>query len=106
MGAFTVVLAALRATSTGSIASARAPLSNGLPPESDLIYARAAIANVLGRDGHDRSAPWENPRTGTRGTVTAIKDAHTLVVEWEDWQGKGAKAEPGAPAAEQQETMF
>ena len=65
-----------KAEVTGSIASARAPLSNGLPPESDLIYARAAIANVLGRDGHDLSAPWENPRTGARGTVTPIASAY------------------------------
>lgn len=57
---------------TGSVAAARAPLASGMPPESDLIYARTAISEVLGRNGKDLSAPWENPRSGARGTVTPI----------------------------------
>ena len=48
-----------------------------MPPESDLIYARAAIAEVLVRNGKDLSAPWENPRSGARGTVTPIAAAYS-----------------------------
>ena len=62
---------------TGSIAAARAPLTSGMPPESDLIYARVAIADVLGRNGKDLSAPWENPRSGARGTVTPIASSYS-----------------------------
>jgi hypothetical protein len=61
-----------KADVTGSVAAARAPLASGMPPETDLIYARVAIAEVLGRNGQDLSAPWENPRSGARGTVTPI----------------------------------
>jgi surface antigen len=49
----------------------------GLPPDGDLAYARAAASDVLTRDGKDASAPWENPRTGARGTVTPIASAYT-----------------------------
>jgi surface antigen len=48
-----------------------------LPPDGDLAYARAAAADVLARGGKDASAPWENPRTGARGTVTPIAAAYT-----------------------------
>ena len=65
-----------KADVTGSVAAARAPLSSGLPPETDLIYARTAIADVLNRNGKDLSAPWENPRSGARGTVTPIASAY------------------------------
>ena len=44
--------------------------------ESDLVYARAAAAEVLARGGKDASAPWENPSTGARGTVTPIATAY------------------------------
>lgn len=63
-----------KADVTGSVL--RAPISAGLPPETDLIYARAAIAEVLNRNGKDLSAPWENPRSGARGTVTPIAAAY------------------------------
>ena len=49
----------------------------GLPPDGDLAYARAAASDVLTRGGKDASAPWENPRTGARGTVTPIASAYT-----------------------------
>ena len=45
--------------------------------EGDLVYARAAAAEVLTRGGKDASAPWENPATGARGTVTPIATAYT-----------------------------
>ena len=48
-----------------------------LPPDTDLAYARAAASDVLARGGKDASAPWENPRTGARGTVTPIASAYT-----------------------------
>jgi surface antigen len=48
-----------------------------LPPEPDLAYARAAASAVLSRGEKDTSMPWENPHTGTRGTVTPIASAYT-----------------------------
>jgi surface antigen len=48
----------------------------GLPPEGDLAYARAAASEVLTRGGKDASAPWENPSTGARGTVTPVATAY------------------------------
>jgi surface antigen len=49
-----------------------------LPPDADLAYARAAVSAVLSRGEKDTSMPWENPGTGTRGTVTPIASAYTL----------------------------
>jgi surface antigen len=43
--------------------------------DSDLDYARAAAAQALATDG--KSVPWENPRTGARGTITPIANAYT-----------------------------
>lgn len=48
-----------------------------LPPESDLVFTKAAVAQVLSRSGNDASEPWENPRSGARGTVTPITLAYT-----------------------------
>jgi surface antigen len=45
-------------------------------PEADLAYARAAAVDVVSRDGKTLSAPWENPNTGARGTVTPIAQAY------------------------------
>jgi hypothetical protein len=45
-------------------------------PDSDLAYARAAALEVVAREGRARSAPWENPRTGARGTVTPLANAY------------------------------
>ncbi len=44
--------------------------------ENDLAYARAAAVEVVAREGQARSAAWENPRTGARGTVTPIATAY------------------------------
>ena len=58
---------------TGSLPSpSGGKLSSGLPPEGDMAYARAAIADVLGKGRKDASTAWENPATGARGTVTPI----------------------------------
>ena len=48
-----------------------------LPPDADLAYARAAATAVLSRGEKDTSMPWENPSTGTRGTVTPVAAAYT-----------------------------
>lgn len=48
-----------------------------LPPDGDLIYARAAATEVLRRGKKDASVPWENPQSGARGTVTPIASAYT-----------------------------
>jgi surface antigen len=61
---------------TGSIASASAARGATLSAV-DLPYARAAAAEVLDKGGEDASAPWENPRTGARGTVTPINAAYS-----------------------------
>lgn len=49
----------------------------GLPPDTDLVYARAAASEVLRRGEKNSSLPWENPHTGARGTVTPIASAYT-----------------------------
>lgn len=96
---------------TGSIkpqANAAAP-TNGLPPEADLAYARAAVSDLLGKNGVTASQPWENPRTGARGTVTPIRAAYQnggttcrdflasyLRDRTETWlQGEACRAEKG-----------
>ncbi len=47
-----------------------------LPPDHDLVYARAAATEVLDRGVKNASAPWENPNSGARGTVTPIASAY------------------------------
>ena len=65
---------------TGSVATPRAtPVSattTGLPSETDLVFARMAIVDVLKRGSKEISAPWENPSSGARGTVTPIASAY------------------------------
>jgi surface antigen len=48
-----------------------------LPPDADLSFARVAVGEVLSRGAKDASVPWENPRSGARGTVTPIASAYT-----------------------------
>jgi hypothetical protein len=50
---------------------------NGLPGGADLGMAKAAATEAVARGGKDVSVPWENPRTGARGTVTPIALAYT-----------------------------
>ena len=67
---------------TGSIAPAGnrttdiAPSPSEGRMESDLTYARAVVSEVLSRGGKDASAPWTNPQTGARGTVTPLASAY------------------------------
>jgi len=63
---------------TGSISST-SPTSvpaSDLSRDNDLAIARAAAAEALAADG-SKSTPWENPRTGARGTITPIANAYT-----------------------------
>ena len=62
---------------TGTVASSGTKEEAQLPPPADLAYARAAANAVLSRGEKDSSMPWENPSTGTRGTVTPIASAYT-----------------------------
>ena len=67
---------------TGSIAPGPVAATTGEasaegPAEADLAIARAAASEVLGRGGKDTSAPWENPKTGARGTVTPVASSYT-----------------------------
>jgi hypothetical protein len=48
-----------------------------LPPDGDLVFARAAASEVLRSGKQGASQPWENPATGARGTVTPIASAYT-----------------------------
>jgi surface antigen len=50
--------------------------SAALPPEADLVLAKTAVHDVMSRGDQDTSLPWENPRTGARGTVTPIAAAY------------------------------
>ena len=67
-----------RPTTTGSITPPPgAKAASKLPPAGDLVYARAAVSEVLRRGKKDASLPWENPRSGARGTVTPIASGYT-----------------------------
>jgi surface antigen len=63
---------------TGAILSPPSPEGAGLPPASDLAYAKVAAAEVMRRDAKDASLPWENPASGARGTVTPIATAYRV----------------------------
>lgn len=65
----TAQASAIQPETTGSV-------SGPMPPESDLVFARAAASEVLGRGGKDASTAWENPQSGARGTVTPIASAY------------------------------
>ncbi len=62
---------------TGSVPSSTPAAAPNLPSEADLVYARAAVSEVLTRGAKTTSASWENPKTGARGTVTPIASAYT-----------------------------
>ena len=57
---------------TGSILSHPSPEGTGLPPASDLAYAKVAAVEVVSLDRADASLPWQNPASGARGTVTPL----------------------------------
>jgi len=61
---------------TGSIPPVR-QLGTADLTESDLALARNAAADILSRGKKDASQPWENPQTGTRGSVTPLASSYT-----------------------------
>ena len=62
---------------TGAAGASRSVKVSGPALETDLVFARLAIVEVLGHGGKkDISAPWENPSSGARGTVTPIASAY------------------------------
>ena len=61
---------------TGSVATPASASVAGLPAETDLVFARMAIVDVLTRGAKQISSPWENPGSGARGTVTPIASAY------------------------------
>jgi surface antigen len=65
---------------TGTLQQPAAPAIKpvaDLPPEGDLVIARAAVSEVMSKGGKDTSVSWENPKTGARGTVTPIAAARS-----------------------------
>jgi hypothetical protein len=61
---------------TPTLRASAAAATSGLPSETDLVFARMAIVEVLKRGSKEVSAPWENPSSGARGTVTPIASAY------------------------------
>ena len=64
------------ATQTPTLRASAAAATSGLPSDTDLVFARMAIVEVLKRNSKEVSAPWENPSSGARGTVTPIASAY------------------------------
>lgn len=64
---------------TGSITqvSQTAPAADDGPTDSDMAFARNAASDVLTRGAKDSSQPWENPKTGARGSVTPLASSYT-----------------------------
>lgn len=66
------------AHATGAVPTVGHALDDGLPPASDLAYAKVAATEVLSRGGKDSSLPWENPASGARGTVTPLANSYRM----------------------------
>ena len=47
------------------------------PSETDLAYARAVAADVVGHGDKDASIPWENPNTGAGGNITPLAASYS-----------------------------
>jgi hypothetical protein len=47
------------------------------PAEGDLAIARAVVSEVLIKGGKHSSMPWENPKTGARGTITPLASVYS-----------------------------
>src|SRR5436305_12551456 len=61
----------------GEVTGSVEPVQSGEgPTEADLAFARNAASDVLTRGAKDSSQPWENPKTGARGSVTPIAAAY------------------------------
>jgi surface antigen len=77
LGSFSGKEDAKAAQASANVPDTTASIAASLPPESDLVFARAAASEVLGRGGKDASTAWENPQSGARGTVTPIANAYS-----------------------------
>jgi surface antigen len=66
-----------KADQTASLGPGRPKNATDALAQADWVFARAAVTEVLNRDGNHVSAPWENPGTGARGTVTPLASAYT-----------------------------
>ena len=65
---------------TGSISRADRQVTAAnvvAPSETDLAYARAVAADVVGHGAKDSSIPWENPNTGAGGNITPLATSYT-----------------------------
>ncbi len=71
-----VFASAEKSETTGTVTPPPAP-GPDLPPDTDLVFTRAAVNEVLNRSGTGASVPWENPHSGARGTVTPIAAAYS-----------------------------
>jgi surface antigen len=60
------------ADQTGSLGLAVPKASAETLSGGDLSIARAAVNEALTKGGKHTSLPWENPKTGARGTVTPL----------------------------------
>ena len=93
---------------TGSIGSSVTPMPAVSRAESDTAL-RAAATELLARNEPNASLPWENPKTGARGTVTPIAGTYTQAgmtcrdflasyvrEDSQDWlQGEACRAQHG-----------
>ena len=61
----------------GSEVERTGPAAQEVASEGDLAVARAAASEMLGKGGKTASVPWENPRTGARGTITPLASAYS-----------------------------
>ena len=64
-------------TAAAASITAAAPQTAEPATDADLAFAKAAAVDLMGRGAVDSSQPWENPRTGARGTVTPIAASYT-----------------------------
>jgi surface antigen len=85
------------------------PATSEKASAGDLAVARSAASEMLGKGGKTSSVPWENPRTGARGTVTPLASAyaeggllcHDFLASYvrdrsTSWlQGEACRAKPG-----------
>jgi hypothetical protein len=63
---------------TGSLPlqPARSGEADGVMSGADWMFATAALREAMGNNEDGTSAPWQNPTTGARGTVTPVAAAY------------------------------
>jgi surface antigen len=66
-----------KADQTGTTLRLAVPKATAeVPAEGDLAMTRAAVNEVLTNGGKHTSLPWENPKTGARGTITPLASTY------------------------------